>query len=145
MSNILGKHIQILINNLKILKILFINYIFLTMYDIELNDIINIIIDDIIALYNKIILKNMNYKNFFESIRIYFNKLMVIIYYSINNIVSNNKFMLINSSFKKEFINIYLNNNEINNDEIKNISLYNIDKLFDSFIYILDDFCKLIN
>jgi hypothetical protein len=115
------------------------------MYDIELNDIINIIIDDIIALYNKIILKNMNYKNFFESIRIYFNKLMVIIYYSINNIVSNNKFMLINSSFKKEFINIYLNNNEINNDEIKNISLYNIDKLFDSFIYILDDFCKLIN
>ena len=49
----LEKKIKILINNINLLKILFINYILLTTYNIELNDIINIIIDDIIILYTK--------------------------------------------------------------------------------------------
>jgi hypothetical protein len=139
MSNILENHIQILINNFKIFKILFINYFFLTIYNIEINDIITIIIDDIIALYIKIVLKNINYKKYIESLRNYFNKLIIIIYFSINNDISNNKFILINSSFKKELINISLNN-----DEIKNINLYNINKLFDCFINNLDDLCKFI-
>jgi hypothetical protein len=138
----LEKKIKILINNINLLKILFINYILLTTYNIELNDIINIIIDDIIILYTKLVVKNTNYKKYIELIRNYFNKLIIIIYSSINNITPsiNNDFKLINSSFKKELINTYLNYDELTN----NINLYSIEKLFDSFINNLYDLCKLI-
>ena len=138
----LEKKIKILINNINLLKILFINYILLTTYNIELNDIINIIIDDIIILYTKLVIKNTNYKKYIELIRNYFNKLIIIIYSSINNITPsiNNNFKLINSSFKKELINTYLNYDDL----INNINLYSIEKLFDSFINNLYDLCKLI-
>lgn len=138
----LEKKIKILINNINLLKILFINYILLTTYNIELNDIINIIIDDIIILYTKLVVKNTNYKKYIELIRNYFNKLIIIIYSSINNITPsiNNDFKLINSSFKKELINTYLNYDDLTN----NINLYSIEKLFDSFINNLYDLCKLI-
>ncbi len=116
--------IKILKTSINLLKFLFINYYFLGMTGIVIDDNVNLIISCIEKIYIKIIIKNIKYKKIIESIRIYFNKLITII----NNLMNKEKNILINSLYKKEYTS--LNNIIIN----KKITLYDIDRYFDTFL-----------
>ena len=120
----LTDEIKILKMSINLLKILFINHYFLGMNGIVIDDNINLIISCIEKIYIKIIIKNIKYKKIIESIRIYFNKLITII----NNLMNNEKNILINSLYKKEYTS--LNNIVVN----KKITLYDIDRYFDTFL-----------
>ena len=120
----LTDEIKILKMSINLLKILFINYYFLGMTCIVIDDNINLIISCIEKIYIKIIIKNIKYKKIIESVRIYFNKLITII----NNLMNREKNILINSLYKKEYTS--LNNIIVN----KKITLYDIDRYFDTFL-----------
>ena len=125
--------IRILRMSINLLKILFINKYFLSMSCIVIDDNINLIISCIEKIYIKIIIKNIKYKKIIESIRIYFNKLVTII----NNLMNKEKNILINSLYKKEYIS--LNNIIIN----KKITLYDIDKYFDTLLNSINYLYKI--
>ncbi len=125
--------IKILKISINLLKILFINFYFLGIKDILLDDNINLIIECIEKIYIKVIIKNIKYKKLVEVIRIYFNKLITII----NNLMNREKNILINSSYKKEYtsLNIFIIN--------KKITLYDIDKFFDTFLESINYLYKI--
>jgi hypothetical protein len=126
--------IKILKMSINLLKVLFINFYFLGITNILLDDNINLIIECIQKIYTKVIIKNIKYKKIVDVIRIYFNKLITII----NNLLNNNKNILINSSYKKEYF--FVENNFIIN---KNITLYDIDKFFDTFLESINYLYKI--
>ena len=126
--------IKILKMSINLLKVLFINFYFLGITNILLDDNINLIIECIQKIYIKVIIKNIKYKKIVDVIRIYINKLITII----NNLLNNNKNILINSSYKKEYF--FVENNFIIN---KNITLYDIDKFFDTFLESINYLYKI--